>query len=64
MLQQIKQESCEVILFFKYNGRHVRSVKNFQSMVVDTQIGKQVFIDVIRDRLEKTLIITIGELTS
>ena len=51
-------------IVFKYNGRHVRSVKNFQSMVADTQIGKQVFIDVIRDRLEKTLLITIGELTS
>ena len=51
-------------IVLKYNGRHVRSVKNFQSMVADTQIGKQVFIDVIRDRLEKTLLITIGELTS
>ena len=51
-------------IVLKYNGRHVRSVKNFQFMVADTQIGKQVFIDVIRDRLEKTLLITIGELTS
>ena len=51
-------------IVLKYNGRHVRSVKNFQSMVADTQIGKQVFIDVIRDRLEKTLLITIGKLTS
>ena len=51
-------------IVLKYNGRHVRSVKNFQSMVADTQIGKQVFIDVIRDRLEKTILITIGELTS
>jgi serine protease Do len=51
-------------IVLKYNGRHVRSVKNFQSMVADTQIGKQVFIDVIRDGLEKTLLITIGELTS
>ena len=51
-------------IVLKYNGRHVRNVKNFQFMVADTQIGKQVFIDVIRDRLEKTLLITIGELTS
>ena len=51
-------------IVLKYNGRHVRSVKNFQFMVADTQIGKQVFIDVIRDRLEKTILITIGELTS
>ena len=51
-------------IVLKYNGRHVRNVKNFQFMVADTQIGKQVFIDVIRDGLEKTLLITIGELTS
>ena len=51
-------------IVLKYNGKHVRSVKNFQSMVADTQIGKQVFIDIIRNRLEKTLLITIEELTS
>ena len=51
-------------IILKYNGMLVRNVKNFQSMVADTQIGKQVYIDVIRDRLEKTLLITIEELTS
>ena len=51
-------------IILKYNGRHVRSVKDFQSMVAGTQIGKQVLIDVFRNRLEKTLTITIGELTS
>ena len=33
-------------------------------MVADTQVGKRVPINVIREGLEKTLIITVGKLTS
>ena len=47
-----------------YDGQRVRNATNFQHMVADTQVGKQVPISIIREGLEKTLIITIGKLTS
>jgi serine protease Do len=50
-------------IVLKYNGKKVRSIKKFKFMVAGTQIGKKIPIDVIRNRLEKTLLITIGELT-
>jgi len=50
-------------IVFKYNGRNVRSIKNFHSMVADTRAGKQIRIDVIRNKLVKSLLVTIGKLT-
>ena len=50
-------------IVLKYNGKSVRNIKNFQSMVADTQAGKKIRIDVIRNRLEKSFLVTIGELT-
>ena len=50
-------------IVLKYNGRNVRSIKNFHSMVADTRAGKQIRIDVIRNRLVKSLLVTIGKLT-
>ena len=51
-------------IVLKYNGKNVRNIKNFQSMEADTRAGKKIRIDVIRNRLEKPLLVTIGELIS
>ena len=52
----------DIVIWF--DGQRVRNATNFQHMVADTQVGKQVPISIIREGLEKTLIITIGKLTS
>ena len=51
-------------IVLQYDGKQVRNAINFQHMVANTQVGKQVSINVIREGLEKTLIIIIGKLTS
>ncbi len=49
-------------IVLKFNGKKVRNIKNFQSMVAETQAGKKVRIIVIRNRLEKSFIVTVGGL--
>jgi serine protease Do len=50
-------------IVLKYNGKNVSNIKKFQSMVASTRAGKQVRIDVIRNSLKKSFLVTIGELT-
>jgi S1-C subfamily serine protease len=51
-------------IVLKYDGKLVLNVNNFQSMVATTEVGKQVFIDIIRDNLEKKVSINVGKLIS
>jgi len=51
-------------IVLKYDGKLVLNVNNFQSMVATTEVGKQVFIDIIRDNLEKKVSIKVGKLIS
>jgi serine protease Do len=51
-------------IILQFDGNSVPGLKHFQKMVADTKIGREVQIKVFREGKEKTLIITIGKLSS
>jgi len=51
-------------IVLKYDGKQVLNVNNFQSMVATTEVGKEVFIEIIRDNIEKKVSIKVGKLIS
>lgn len=55
-------EDGDVII--EFNGEPIENVSRFRIAVANTDVGKTVKVKVIRDRKEKTLSVTIGELES
>ncbi|WP_084418220.1 Do family serine endopeptidase [Henriciella litoralis] len=51
-------------LVLRFDGKTVENVRGLTRVVADTEIGKTVSVDIIRDRKRKTVSFKIGELTS
>ena len=45
----------------EYDEKQVLNSRRFQEMVADTEVGKKVLIEIIRDGLEQTILVTIGK---
>jgi len=46
----------------KFDGKPVRSVKDFRQMVADAAVGSAIKVTVLRDNKEKTIAATLGEM--
>lgn len=51
-------------LILSFDGRMVENVRGLSRVVADTEIGKTVNVDIVRDRKRRTVSFTVGELES